>query len=69
MSICGAQLVLGRQILPGRAVRDCSGLCMIHQMRKKCCGDLDPGPKIEAASRDIFWILTLLAASIASMTH
>jgi retron-type reverse transcriptase len=36
------------------AIRDCSGICMIHQMRKKCCGDLDPGPKIEAASMDIF---------------
>ena len=33
------------------AVRDCGGICMIHQMREKCCGDLDQVPKVETASR------------------
>ena len=48
--------VLGRQISRVATVRDCSGICIIHQIREKCCGDLDPAPKIEAASMDIFWI-------------
>jgi hypothetical protein len=51
------------------AVRDCSGICVDPSDAREMLRRSRSGPKIEAASRDIFWIWTLSAASIASMTH